>query len=30
MGMMAAIVGGGLVAWLARHMVDQGPDADLF
>lgn len=30
MGMMAAIVGGGLIAWLARQIVDQGPDADLF
>lgn len=30
MTLLASIIGGGLIAWLARQIVDQGPDADLF
>ena len=30
MGMIASILGGGLIAWLARQAVAQGSDPDLF
>lgn len=30
MGMIAAVLGGGLIAWLARLTIEQGPDAGLF
>ena len=30
MGMIASILGGGLIAWLARQAVDGGSGADLF
>jgi hypothetical protein len=30
MAVMASILGGGLIAWLARLAVEQGPDAGPF